>query len=361
MQKYYPVLSIFAAILFLLLPIVILSLNSAKDKLPEPVGAPPETTQQEFRDLKDQLTLISSKLPELERAVAELQESTELAASPQTRTSADPSLEPRTPRIATNNAQQGVLPKANPPVVKNDKQSEMPAGSHGRLKQISQLVEQPNKSSAETQSSRERNVVPRENQASAPPQSTDALAVSPAVASPSPAADVVIEHPSPTEMTTATDEHSMPAPVDVLTAGELRKEATRNLRERGAMDEPSEDFASPQDVVEILLQTPMDGMTVNRVEQLYAQSRSPGWPVVLVRSSFDDEEWWAQPIGGRRGTQIMSRVHFGNDRTPRGSAFSMVILLLDGYEEAVRFRTARRFTKIPKGIRRSREFMFVLK
>lgn len=363
MQKYYPVLSIVAAVLFLLLPFAILSRSSSKAKPPEPAESTAGISQPELRELKEQLTQISAKLPQLERAMADLRTSNDLPADQRPTDRAEVS------RDATASGNSASNPRN---AISRDAQRFAASQvSDPHLEKIDQRVEQLTRQLADflaAQNSTERQVpepqaVASTGAAAGPPTASDLAAVSPGMpaAAPKTAPQIVEKHPTPEEMVLGTDGHAMLAPVEELTAGELSKEATKNLRDRAGVDDPIDVDAPEKDLVEIILQTPKDGMTVNRVEQLYAQSREPGWPVVLVRSSFDDEEWWAQPISGRRGTQILSRVHFGNDSTPRGSAFTMVILLLDGYEEAVRFRTARRFTKIPPGIRRSREFMFVLK
>ena len=61
----------------------------------------------------------------------------------------------------------------------------------------------------------------------------------------------------------------------------------------------------------------------------------------------------------RRNQYIAARVHFGNNDTFVGSPYVLTILMLDSAEEAVRFRAARQFKELPKGIRRSQVFHFV--
>lgn len=121
------------------------------------------------------------------------------------------------------------------------------------------------------------------------------------------------------------------------------------------------DEEEDQPFIQIEIGSPREGATVGRVERLYAYTNVPGWPVVLVSSSQDDDSWWAQPVVGRHAHQIGAKVHFGNDESFSGSSFRLVILLLDSEEEAVRFRTARQFKEIPRGIKRSREFRYVLR
>lgn len=342
MRKYYPVLSVAVAILLLLLPIVILSNSSGKDDPSKSEDTSTEVSQREFLQLKEQLSLVSSKLPELERTIDELRK--EAGAS-------------------TSHRPAGLKPLAMSPPLADAKQGESPLADDSQFKRMEERFEELNRKLtgfvAAHQSSDSAHAKTKEDQATREAASPAEMIAVADAAAPVPH-KTATELEAPTKVGDRSETEPSPERMEFLTPSELSKEAKNNLRGRVA-SEPVIDEKIPENIVEVFLQTPKDGMTVNRVEQLYAQSRAPGWPVVLVRSSFDDEEWWAQPISGRRGTQITARVHFGNEGTPRGSAFSMVVLLLDGYEEAVRFRTARRFKEIPKGIRRSQEFMYVLK
>lgn len=342
MRKYYPVLSVAVAILLLLLPIVILSSSSGKDDPSQSEDSSTEVSQSEFLHLKEQLSLVSSKLPELERTIDELRK--EAAAS-------------------SSHRPLGSKPPAVSPPLTDAKPSESPLADDSQFKRMEERFEELSRKLtglvAANQSSDGARAKTKEDHATMKAASPAEMNAGAGASAPVPR-KAATELKAPSKTADRSETASGPERTEFLTPSELSKAAKTNLRARVG-SEPVIEEKIPEKLVEVFLQTPKDGMTVNRVEQLYAQSRAPGWPVVLVRSSFDDEEWWAQPISGRRGTQITARVHFGNEGTPRGSAFSMVVLLLDGYEEAVRFRTARRFKEIPKGIRRSQEFMYVLK
>jgi hypothetical protein len=114
-------------------------------------------------------------------------------------------------------------------------------------------------------------------------------------------------------------------------------------------------------LVDVRMVSHPDGSLVDRVSDMVIQTRAQGWPVVLVRSNLEDETWWAQQSIARRGQHIACRVHFGNQQSVAASQFLLVVLFLDTSEEAIRFRSAREFSEIPKGIRRSKEFRFIRK
>ncbi|MCA9205912.1 MAG: hypothetical protein KDA59_22815, partial [Planctomycetales bacterium] len=119
------------------------------------------------------------------------------------------------------------------------------------------------------------------------------------------------------------------------------------------------DAEKPEKVVNFMLLSPQDHSNVGQVVDLVAQTDAPGYPVVLVRADNDDEYWWVQHFVARRNQYIAARVHFGNNDTFVGSPYVLTILMLDSAEEAVRFRAARQFKELPKGIRRSQVFHFV--
>lgn len=113
------------------------------------------------------------------------------------------------------------------------------------------------------------------------------------------------------------------------------------------------------DIVNIVLLSPQDGGNVGQVVDLVAQTDVAGYPVVLVRADNDDEYWWVQHFVARRNQYIAARAHFGNNDSFPGSPYALTILMLDSAEEAVRFRAARQFKELPKGIPRSKVFHFV--
>jgi hypothetical protein len=112
---------------------------------------------------------------------------------------------------------------------------------------------------------------------------------------------------------------------------------------------------------DVLIQTPDPDLEVAQVENLVATTNAKGWPIALVRSDIPEDVWWVQQVVGIRGKSFAARVNFGNRDSLSGSAYKLVIVFLDSEEEVRRFRIAKQFEEIPKGVRRSREFTYVRK
>lgn len=131
----------------------------------------------------------------------------------------------------------------------------------------------------------------------------------------------------------------------------LRDDVPRSVSSNSVTDE-----AIIEDVV---VQTPVESALVGRVENVVAMTRAKGWPIALIRSDLPDDVWWVQQVVGIQGNSFAARVNFGNENSLSGSAFSMVIVFLDSPDEVRRFRIAKQFKDIPKGVRRSREFHYI--
>ncbi len=116
---------------------------------------------------------------------------------------------------------------------------------------------------------------------------------------------------------------------------------------------------TPAQVVDIILQQPLESRPVSKIENLVAVTRTTGFPIALVRSGLPDDHWWVQQMVGARGNAFAGRVNFGNEDSIPGSTYHLVIVFLDSPDEVRRFRIAKQFRKLPEGIRRSREFTFV--
>lgn len=114
-------------------------------------------------------------------------------------------------------------------------------------------------------------------------------------------------------------------------------------------------------IVDMLIQQPSERRPVSKVENLVATTQQPGWPIALVRSDLPDDVWWVQQMVGIRHRSFASRVNFGNDSSLPGSVYHLVIVFLDSADEARRFRIAKQFKDLPEGLRRSREYTFVRK
>lgn len=111
-------------------------------------------------------------------------------------------------------------------------------------------------------------------------------------------------------------------------------------------------------IVDVVLQQPLEIRKVKRVENVVAQTNTPGWPIALVKSDLPDDHWWVQQMVGIRGNSFAARVNFGNENSIPGSVYHMVFVFLDSADEVRRFRIAKRFKELPDGTRRSRKFTF---
>ena len=95
------------------------------------------------------------------------------------------------------------------------------------------------------------------------------------------------------------------------------------------------------------------------MENLVAVTRTKGWPIALIKSDLPDDHWWVQQMVGVRGNSFAARVNFGNEQSISGSVYHLVFVFLDSPDEVRRFRIAKQFKELPKGIRHSREYTFV--
>jgi hypothetical protein len=201
----------------------------------------------------------------------------------------------------------------------------------------------------------------------APQSSSSDVAAQPsrqAALSPAPPSAPVGEYPSPTTVSydNPAPRSDLPPSQSVESSGVSTVTGPNTTAKSSASISPTPTTIEPSaSVVDVRMLSHPDGSLVDRVSDMVIQTAAQGWPVVLVRSGLKDETWWAQQSIARRGQQIACRVHFGNQQSVAASHFRLVVLFLDTSEEAVRFRSAREFKEIPKGIRRSKEFRFIRK
>lgn len=139
------------------------------------------------------------------------------------------------------------------------------------------------------------------------------------------------------------------------------KKPEQKKAEQKKAEEPAAEEPDPNQFEDVLIQTPDPDLEVAQVENLVATTNAKGWPIALVRSDIPEDVWWVQQAVGIRGKSFAARVNFGNRDSLSGSAYKLVIVFLDSEEEVRRFRIAKQFEEIPKGVRRSREFTYVRK
>ena len=92
------------------------------------------------------------------------------------------------------------------------------------------------------------------------------------------------------------------------------------------------------------------GQLVERVQEVECDSPG-GWPVVVVRDVAAGAEWWVQqPARAVRGTRFVATSHFGNEKTPPGTRYQLVVLAMHDAEAASQFTVGSRFDQLPSEI-----------
>lgn len=111
-------------------------------------------------------------------------------------------------------------------------------------------------------------------------------------------------------------------------------------------------------VEDVELTLPQDGR-VNRIEEICGRvPEAECHPVVLVRSDSPNDAWWVQLSDKpNKEGKFVARAHFGNDTTPEGTPFRMVVLLVD--KNAAGYEAGTSLKQLPPGIKRSKEVRVV--
>lgn len=100
---------------------------------------------------------------------------------------------------------------------------------------------------------------------------------------------------------------------------------------------------------------------VKRVTDLIGRVPEGLHPIVLV--SVDDHSglWWVQdPIVMGKGGYFKSIVRFGNDATPQGTKFRVLVVTPRSSQEASGLKTGMSLADLPNGIPRSKEIVVQL-
>jgi hypothetical protein len=100
---------------------------------------------------------------------------------------------------------------------------------------------------------------------------------------------------------------------------------------------------------------PGEGAEVSQTDPVTGKVRIDGWPVVCVRALNEGESWWVQPAVGQLDDErrFSIRCHFGQQGSPPGTKFRVVILVAPTRQEAERFRAGQQFTSLPVGLPKS--------
>ena len=111
---------------------------------------------------------------------------------------------------------------------------------------------------------------------------------------------------------------------------------------------------------DILLQ-PEHNQEVKRVNEVLGKIAPDSQAIVLVRSADPNEPWWVQqPIEMGDEGQFKTTARFGNDSTPAGSRFKLVVIMPKDAEAAKAYQPGDAIKALPPGIACSKEVEVVL-
>ena len=87
---------------------------------------------------------------------------------------------------------------------------------------------------------------------------------------------------------------------------------------------------------------------VGRTQDVVTTVTDSGLPMIVVKSDLPNEPWWVQNVPRSTGPkQFGVRLIFGNERTPPGSKFHVVALLLPNAASAAQYHVGQQLTELP--------------
>ena len=87
---------------------------------------------------------------------------------------------------------------------------------------------------------------------------------------------------------------------------------------------------------------------VGRVQDVVATVTEVGQPIVFVKSDTPNEPWWVQNVPRPSGLKQFSvRLIFGNEKTPPGSKFHVVAMLLPNNPSATQYHVGQQLAQLP--------------
>lgn len=100
---------------------------------------------------------------------------------------------------------------------------------------------------------------------------------------------------------------------------------------------------------------PLPDEKVKRVTDLIGRVPEGLRPIVLVRVDDSGGLWWVQdPVAMGKGGYFKSAVRFGNDKTPDGTKFRLVVVTPRSGQEASALKPGMSLADLPNGIPRSK-------
>ncbi|WP_372719492.1 hypothetical protein [Novipirellula sp.] len=104
-----------------------------------------------------------------------------------------------------------------------------------------------------------------------------------------------------------------------------------------------------------LIQSPTENSHVERADSVTCYALDERKPVILVRSTQANDDWWVQGVSASDGkNRFVSSARFGNDSTPTGTRFRIVAIYPDA-EQTTHLRPGMSIEKLPAGVARSAE------
>jgi RNA polymerase sigma factor (sigma-70 family) len=114
--------------------------------------------------------------------------------------------------------------------------------------------------------------------------------------------------------------------------------------------EPRQQGESRPDDAKAVIVSPKDGGTVSHNEDLEGRIRGRGWPVVLIRP-HGAQPWWVQPsVDDVINGKFSCPVYFGNETSPDGMRFKVVILVARDRSEARSFSAGSTLQTLPPNL-----------
>ncbi|MBC8351657.1 MAG: hypothetical protein H8E66_06690 [Planctomycetes bacterium] len=109
-------------------------------------------------------------------------------------------------------------------------------------------------------------------------------------------------------------------------------------------------------VISAAVLKPQQDEKVKRVTELIGRVPEQLRPVILIRVDDSGGLWWVQdPVAMGKGGYFKSTVRFGNDKTPDGTKFRVVVVTPRSGREAAVLKTGNSLADLPNGIPRSKE------
>ncbi len=101
--------------------------------------------------------------------------------------------------------------------------------------------------------------------------------------------------------------------------------------------------------------SPTPDAIVGRVAEIVFETTKPGVPVVLIAAESETVEWWVQPTPNvTKPGRYSVAAHFGNSKTPQGTPFHAVVVLMPNEDLAKALVKQQVIERLPQGLETSK-------